>query len=188
MSWVRRLTAAALMLVALGIAAAAMAAPDFEKMSENDLRKYAAEHQIDLGAANSKKTMIAVIQEGLAAQETVGTKGAGSLAAQGRGDFKPPPPDWFKPKIPDLSDATVPGRVANVFRLILGGFGVALLGYALWRLLQLASQALAGKKTNKQLIDEGVVLIAAFALILLVLGGMMYAFLAAVLEFFMSQT
>lgn len=180
MRWVKRLAAAALMLVALGVATSALAAPDFEKMSLDELRKYAAENKIELGAANSKKTMIAVIEEGLAAQE--------KAKKEETGDFKPPPREWFRPKIPDLSDKTVPGRVANVGRLILGGFGVGLLGYALWRFLLLASQALSGKKTHKQLLDEGIVLVSAFAMVLLVLGGMMYSFLAAVLEFFMAQT
>lgn len=170
----RAIVGVLILFAILAVATPVLAAPPdpatLQQMTVPQLRQYAEEHRVNLGDATSKEVIISLIIEGMAKQES-------------DNGFKPPPRDWFKPVVPDLSDDTVLGRAANVGRLGLGLFGCYLIGYALWRALSLAHRALSGALAIKQIALEGAVILGGFAVVLALLGGYIYTVLEAIFRF-----
>lgn len=200
----------AALTVAVPVSAATPFEPQWESLPVEMLDQYAALYRINLGDAQSRAAKIAVLRdawekaaphdlatmtrmvtEPISAPAPGKTQVTASVShtapALGSGGVNLPPADLLRPRLPDLSQTTVPGRALNVILLILGAFGVSVIVFGTLHFLVLASQAFAGKLSRGALVEKFLTYVAAFAVTFFVLGGSMYAFLRAVIDFFVSN-
>jgi hypothetical protein len=155
--------------------------PALQAMNDQQLRDYAKKNSINLGDAVAHDTMVTLIYEA-EVNKIVGAK-AQTNPTPGGFSFELPSAEQFRPHVPDLRSDGVASRGWNVYLIIIGFIGMAILGYGVVQALILAGAILGGKLALKQIGERLLNLAIGLGLTLFVFGGAIVGTVSAVVEF-----